>query len=145
METTSIPEREEAIINEFMLFDDWMGKYEYLIELGKDLPLIEEEYKTDNFRIRGCQSQVWLRPDRASGHVVYRADSDAMITKGLIALLIRVLSDQPPQAVAEADVKFLEEIGLKEHLSSTRKNGLQSMVQQMKAYANALAQNEQTA
>ncbi len=145
METTSIPEREEAIINEFMLFDDWMGKYEYLIELGKDLPLIEEEYKTDNFRIRGCQSQVWLRPDRSNSHVVYRADSDAMITKGLIALLIRVLSDQPPDAVAKADVKFLEEIGLKEHLSSTRKNGLQSMVQQMKAYANALAQNEQTA
>jgi len=139
MDTTSIPEREEAIINEFMLFDDWMGKYEYLIELGKDLPLIEEAYKTDDFRIRGCQSQVWLRPDRANGHVVYRADSDAMITKGLIALLIRVLSDQPPAAVAEADVQFLEEIGLKEHLSSTRKNGLQSMVQQMKAYAKALA------
>lgn len=145
MDTTSIPEREEAIINEFMLFDDWMGKYEYLIELGKDLPLIEDAYKTDDFRIRGCQSQVWLRPDRARGHVVYRADSDAMITKGLIALLIRVLSDQPPGAVAEADVKFLEEIGLKEHLSSTRKNGLQSMVQQMKAYAKALAQDEQTA
>jgi len=145
MDTTSIPEREEAIINEFMLFDDWMGKYEYLIELGKDLPLIEEAYKTDDFRIRGCQSQVWLRPDRANGHVVYRADSDAMITKGLIALLIRVLSDQPPAAVAEADVQFLEEIGLKEHLSSTRKNGLQSMVQQMKAYAKALAQDEQTA
>jgi len=145
MDTTSIPEREEAIINEFMLFDDWMGKYEYLIELGKDLPLIEEAYKTDDFRIRGCQSQVWLRPDRANGHVVYRADSDAMITKGLIALLIRVLSDQPPAAVAEADAQFLEEIGLKEHLSSTRKNGLQSMVQQMKAYAKALAQDEQTA
>lgn len=145
MGTPSISEREEAIIDEFMLFDDWMGKYEYLIELGKDLPLIEEEFKTDDFRIRGCQSQVWLRPDRSDGHVIYRADSDAMITKGLIALLIRVLSDQPAAEVAEADVHFLQEIGLNEHLSSTRKNGLQSMVQQMKAYARALAQNEPAA
>lgn len=145
MGTPSISEREEALINEFMLFDDWMGKYEYLIELGKDLPLIEEEFKTDDFRIRGCQSQVWLRPDRSNGHVIYRADSDAMITKGLIALLIRVLSDQPAAEVAEADVHFLHEIGLNEHLSSTRKNGLQSMVQQMKAYARALAQNEPAA
>jgi len=139
MTAQSIREREQEIINEFMLFDDWMGKYEYLIELGKDLPLIEDQYKTDDYRIRGCQSQVWLRPDRSNGHVIYLADSDAMITKGLIALLIRVLSNQPPDAVASADVEFLEEIGLKEHLSSTRKNGLQSMVKQMKAYAQALA------
>ncbi len=139
MSNTSIQERERQVVDEFMLFDDWMGKYEYLIELGKDLPLIEEKYKTDDYRIRGCQSKVWLRPDRQNGRVVYRADSDAMITKGLIALLIRVLSDQPAEAVAEADVQFLEEIGLNEHLSSTRKNGLKSMVQQMKAYAKALA------
>ena len=135
--TSTIQERERAIIDEFALFDDWMGKYEYLIELGNSLPLIEDDYKTDDYKIKGCQSQVWLRSEYRDGRVFYKADSDALITKGLIALLIRVVSDQTPEQIAEAELSFLDVIGLKEHLSPTRKNGLSSMVKQMKLYALA--------
>ena len=106
------------------MFDDWMGKYEYLIELGKDLPLIEEAYKTREYQIHGCQAQVWLRAAFRDDKVYYKADSDAFITKGLISLLVRVLSDQPPADIAHARLGFLDQIGLKEHLSATRKNGL---------------------
>lgn len=138
MDTSTIPQKEQAIVDEFALFDDWMGKYEYLIELGKDLPLIEDEYKIDDYRVKGCQSQVWLRAEHTNGTVHYKADSDALITKGLISLLIRVLSEQPAEEVATAELTFLDKIGLKEHLSPTRKNGLGSMVKQMKMYALAL-------
>jgi cysteine desulfuration protein SufE len=134
---TTIEDRSRQIVDEFALFDDWMGKYEYLIELGKSVPPIETEYKTDDYRIRGCQSQVWIRPELQGGLLYYRGDSDAVITKGLVALLIRVLNGQPPAAVVEADLGFLDEIGMREHLSPTRKNGLASMMKQLKLYALA--------
>ncbi len=135
---TSIRERERQIVDEFSLFDDWMGRYEYLIELGGDLPLIEDRYKTDEFKIRGCQSQVWLRPEYENGRVYFRADSDAIITKGLIALLVRVLNGQRPADIASAPLQFIDEIGMKEHLSSTRKNGLASMIRQIRSYASSV-------
>ena len=143
MQTATIEAREQEIVEEFDLFDDWMGKYEYLIELGRELPLIEDDYKTEAYRVHGCQAQVWLRAGFDDGRVYYRADSDAMITKGLIALLVRVLSEQPPDAVLGARLGFLDQIGLKEHLSSTRKNGLAAMVKQMKHYALAFAETRQ--
>lgn len=133
--TDTIAEREAEIVEEFAFFDDWMGRYEYLIELGKGLPLIEDAYKTDTFKIKGCQSQVWLRGERSGEVLHYKADSDALITKGLVALLIRVLDGQPANAIAHADLAFLDAIGMKEHLSPTRKNGLSAMVTQMKRYA----------
>ena len=140
MQTTdSIAERTQEIVEEFALFDDWMERYEYLIELGRALPLINEAYKTDDYKIRGCQSQVWLRADQDDGQVVYTADSDALITKGLIALLVRALNGQPAPAIIAADLAFLDQIGMKEHLSPTRKNGLNAMVKQMKLYAVALS------
>ncbi|MFQ5570945.1 MAG: SufE family protein [Rhodothermales bacterium] len=142
MSTETIAAREEAIVEEFSFFDDWMEKYEYLIELGHALPLIEEAYKTAEYRIHGCQAQVWLRAEICDDHVFYKADSDAIITKGLISLLVRVLSDQPPKAIARAELAFLDRIGLKEHLSSTRKNGLSAMVKQMKLYALALGNSD---
>ena len=115
-----------------------MSRYEYLIELGRSLPLIEDAYKTDAYKIHGCQSQVWLRAERDNGHVLYKADSDALITRGLIALLIRVLNGLTPEEILAADLSFLDRIGMKEHLSPTRKNGLSAMVKQMKHYAVAL-------
>jgi cysteine desulfuration protein SufE len=136
----TIAARAAEVVEEFSFFDDWMGRYEYLIELGKALPLIEDRYKTEAFRIHGCQAQVWLRAEQEDGHMCYKADSDAMITKGLIALLVRVLNGQTPEAVAAADLDFLDDIGMKEHLSPTRKNGLDAMISQMKRYAEALAQ-----
>lgn len=135
----TIEERAREVVEEFGLFDDWMGKYEYLIDLGKSIPEIEDEYKTDDYKIKGCQSQVWIRPEMLDGLLYYKGDSDALITRGLVALLIRVLSGQPPQAVAEADLSFLDEIGMNEHLSPTRKNGLASMMKQLKLYAMAHA------
>ncbi len=135
MHTDTIVAREQDIVEEFSMFDDWMGKYEYLSELGRDLPLIEEAYKTDDYKIHGCQAQVWLRAAFRDDKVYYKADSDAFITKGLISLLVRVLSDQPPADIARARLGFLDQIGLKEHLSATRKNGLGAMVKQMKLYA----------
>lgn len=134
----TINEIQNEIIDEFALFDDWMDRYQYIIDLGKDLPLIDDAYKTESYRIKGCQSQVWLRADLHDDQVVFSADSDAIITKGIIALLIRVLSGQKAADVADADLYFVDRIGLKEHLSPTRSNGLVSMIKQMKAYGNAL-------
>ncbi|HMB92885.1 MAG TPA: SufE family protein [Rhodothermales bacterium] len=136
----TIADKEQDIIDEFSMFEDWMGKYEYLIELGRELPLIEDAYKTEEYKIHGCQAQVWLRAETENGTIRYKADSDAIITKGLIALLVRVLSGQPPEAITHAKLDFLDEVGLKEHLSPTRKNGLGAMVKQMKMYALALTE-----
>ncbi len=134
---SKMEEIEEGIIEEFALFDDWMDKYEHIIGLGKELPLIEEELKSDDLLIKGCQSRVWLHAKMENGKVIFTADSDAIITKGIISLLIRVLSGQTPDAIINTDLTFIEYIGLKEHLSPTRSNGLVSMVKQMKLYALA--------
>ena len=140
-EQETIQERADIVVEEFGLFDDWMGKYEYLIELGKSMPLIEDEYKTDEYMVKGCQAQVWVRPELRDGLIYYKGDSDALITKGLVALLIRVLSGQPPENVAKADLAFLDRIGMKDHLSTTRKNGLAQMIKQLKRYALKQASN----
>ena len=135
----SIAEIEHEIIEEFEMFaDDWELKYEHLIELGKSLPLINPIYKTDEHIIKGCQSKVWLHSEVVDGKIVYTADSDAIITKGMVALMIRVLSNQTPNDILEANVGFIDVIGLKEHLSPTRANGLISMIKQMKLDALAL-------
>lgn len=131
----SIKEKEQEIIDEFAIYDDWMDKYEYIIELGKDLPLIEAQYKTEDRLIKGCQSQVWLHADCIDNKMKFTADSDAIITKGVIALLIRVVNDESPADVARSEFKFIKEIGLQEHLSPTRSNGLVSMVKDMKLNA----------
>jgi cysteine desulfuration protein SufE len=131
----TIKELEQEIIDEFAIYDDWMDKYEYIIELGKDIPLIDPAKKTDDRLIKGCQSRVWLDAELKDGKMVYAADSDAIITKGIIGLLIRVLSSQKPADVAKADLSFIKEIGLQEHLSPTRSNGLVSMIQKMKMEA----------
>ena len=136
IDSTTIEDRIESIVSDFAVFDDWLGRYEYLIEMGSKLPALTEEFKTDLYRIRGCQSQVWLKPDLVDGRIHFRADSDAMITKGLVALLVRVLEGQTPTAVANARMDFLDEIGMQEHLSSTRKNGLAAMIHRIKEYAN---------
>ena len=134
---SKIEEKQEEIIEEFSMFDDWMQRYEYMIDLGKSLPLIDEEYKTDDNIIKGCQSRVWVKADYEDDKVVFKADSDAIITKGIVAILIRVFSGQKPEDIAKADTHFIDEIGLKEHLSPTRANGLVSMIKQLKAYALA--------
>ncbi|QQS52806.1 MAG: SufE family protein [Bacteroidota bacterium] len=128
---------ETEIINEFEVFDDWMDRYNYLIEISRDLPLIDSKYKTNEYIIQGCQSKVWLNADYIDGKVFYTADSDAIITKGIITLLIRVLSGQTPKAIMDAKLEFIDAIGLRENLSPTRANGLLSMVKQMKLYAIA--------
>lgn len=133
----NIEEIEQEIVDEFALFDDWMGKYEYLIDMGKSLPLIDPQYKTADYEIKGCQSKVWLNAELNGDTVVYTADSDAIITKGIIALLIRVLSNQKPEDIVNTQMEFIDTIGLKEHLSQTRSNGLVSMIKQMKLYALA--------
>lgn len=133
----SIAALQDELIEEFSLFDDWMDKYEHLIELGKSLPLIKPALKSDDKLIKGCQSKVWLHAELKDQHVVFTADSDAIITKGIIAVLIRVFSEQSPEAILNADMKFIDEIGLKDHLSPTRANGLVSMIKQMKLYAVA--------
>ena len=136
----TIEEIENEIIEEFELFgDDWEGKYEHLIELGKSLPKIKEELKTDDRIIKGCQSKVWLHSEKQGDEVVFTADSDAIITKGMVALMIRVLSYQKPQAILSANLEFINKIGLTEHLSPTRANGLVSMIKQMKLDAMALS------
>lgn len=135
----TINEIQDELIEDFAFFEDWMEKYEYIIQLGKELPLIEDQYKTEEYRIKGCQSQVWLRPDVENGIVEYKADSDALITKGLVSLMVKVLTGHSAEEIAKADLYFIDEIGLKEHLSPTRANGLLSMVKQMKLYAVALA------
>ncbi len=131
----AINELQDEVIEDFDLFDDWMDKYEYLIELGKKLPMIDEQYKTDDYLIKGCQSKVWLRADVKDGLVQFTADSDAVITKGIISQLIRVLSGHQAQEIEKADLYFIDQIGLKEHLSPNRSNGLVSMIKQMKLYA----------
>ncbi|WP_299105365.1 SufE family protein [uncultured Tenacibaculum sp.] len=133
----TIKEIQEEIIDEFSMFEDWMERYEYIIELGKSLPLIDETYKLDENLIKGCQSKVWLHSDLEGDILKFTADSDAILTKGIVALLLRVFSDQKPQAILDADTGFIDEIGLKEHLSPTRANGLVSMVKQIKMYAIA--------
>jgi len=133
----SIKAIQEEIIDEFSMFDDWMQRYEYMIELGKSLPLIAEQYKTDDHIIKGCQSRVWVHAALEKEKLVFTADSDAIITKGIIAILIRVFSHQKPQDIIDADTIFIDEIGLKEHLSPTRANGLVSMIKQLKLYAVA--------
>ena len=138
----SIKEREQEIVDEFSMFSDWMEKYEYLIELGKDLPLIDAQYKTDDYRIKGCQSQVWLHANEHNGRISFTADSDAIITKGIISLLIRTLSDSSPEEILKADFDYINQIGLKENLSPTRANGLVSMIKQIKEYALAFSIKE---
>ena len=136
---SSIQEIESEIIDEFAMFDEWMEKYEYLIELGKDLPLIQEEHKLEENLIKGCQSRVWLHAEQKDGKIVFTADSDAIITKGIVSLLIRVLSNQGATEIVNAKMDFVNEIGLSDHLSPTRSNGLVSMVKQMKNYAFAFS------
>jgi cysteine desulfuration protein SufE len=131
----SIAEKEQTIIDDFAIYDDWMDKYEYIIELGKDLPLIDEAKKSEDRLIKGCQSRVWLDAEKKDGKMYFAADSDAIITKGIIALLIRVLNEEKPEDIAQAQLSFIKEIGLQEHLSPTRSNGLVSMVKQMKMNA----------
>ncbi len=133
----TLQEVKEELISEFELFDDWMDKYNYIIELGKELPMIDARYKTSEFLIEGCQSQVWLHADYQDGKIVFSADSDAIITKGIVNLLIRVFSGRTPQEIIDDDLSYLDEIGLKEHLSPTRSNGLASMIKQVKMYAVA--------
>jgi len=133
----TIKEIQEEIIDEFSMFDDWMERYEYIIDLGKSLPIIEEQNKLDENLIKGCQSKVWLYSEIENEKIKFSADSDAILTKGIVALLLRVYSFQKPQDILAADTKFIDEIGLKEHLSPTRANGLISMLKQIKMYAIA--------
>ncbi|MGE5425334.1 MAG: SufE family protein [Syntrophothermus sp.] len=133
----TIKEAEEEIISEFSLFEDWMDKYNFIIELGKTLPLIDEQFRTPQYVITGCQSKVWLHARLEDGKIIFTADSDAIITKGIVNILIRVLSRHTPDEVLEADMAFVDTIGLKEHLSPTRSNGLIAMIKQMKLYALA--------
>ncbi len=134
---TAITDIEKQIIDEFEVFEDWMDRYNYLIEISKNLPLIDSKYRTNEYIIQGCQSKVWLNADYLDGKVFYTADSDAIITKGIITLLIRVLSGQTPKDIMDTRLEFIDAIGLRENLSPTRANGLLSMVKQMKLYAIA--------
>ena len=139
----TIQDIQGEIIEDFGMFDDWMQKYEYLIDLGKDLAQIDEKHKTEDNLIKGCQSRVWLHAEHTDGKIIYTADSDAIMTKGIIAILISVLSGQTPASITDAKLDFINEIGLKEQLSPTRANGLVSMIKQMKIYAYAfLAKNK---
>jgi len=131
----TLEEKQNEIVEEFAVFDDWMDKYEYIIDLGKDLPIISEDKKTEDKLIEGCQSRVWLDSNMNAGKMQFSADSDAIITKGIIGLLIRVFNNESPKEIATADLHFIREIGLQEHLSPTRANGLASMVQRIKMSA----------
>ncbi|MDY8135287.1 SufE family protein [Aquimarina sp. 2201CG5-10] len=133
----TIQEIQEEIVDEFSMFDDWMQRYEYMIELGKSLPLIDEKYKIDQNIIKGCQSKVWVHAEMNEDQIQFTADSDAIITKGIIAILIRSFSGQHPKDIIDANTDFIDQIGLKEHLSPTRANGLVSMIKQLKLYAVA--------
>ena len=139
----TIEQAEQQIIEEFELFEDWMDKYNYIIELGKELPLVDAQYKTPEHLIAGCQSQVWLHAEYKDGKVLFTADSDAIITKGIINLLIKVLSGRTPQEIIDAKLDYIDAIGLKEHLSPTRSNGLLSMIKQIKMYAIAFHAKEE--
>ena len=134
----SIESKQEEIIAEFAMFEEWMDKYEYIIELGKDLGEMDPIYKTDDYIIKGCQSKVWLHGELSNDKVIFTADSDAIITKGLVALMVRVLSDESPEDIVNADLYFVEKIGLHDHLSPTRSNGLLAMIKQMKFYGLAI-------
>ena len=131
----TLDQKEQEIIDEFAIYDDWMDKYEYIIELGKELPIIDDQKKTEDRLIDGCQSRVWLDVAVENNKMLFTADSDAIITKGIIALLIRVFNNESPKEVATADLRFIAEIGLHEHLSTTRSNGLASMIKKMKLKA----------
>ena len=131
----TIEQIEQEIIDEFSIFENWMDKYEYIIELGRDLPLIDEKFKTDDFIIKGCQSRVWLQAEYINDKLVLTADSDAIITKGIIALLIKVLNNQPVDAILSTKLNFIDKIGLTAHLSPTRANGLLGMIKQIKNFA----------
>jgi len=136
----SIEEAEKELVGEFEIFDDWMAKYEYIIDLGKDVPMINEKFKDEAHTIKGCQSKVWLHSEMKDGFIYYTADSDAMITKGLVAMVVRVLSGHTPEQILSADMNFINKIGLHEHLSPTRSNGLMAMIKQIKL--DALAYRE---
>lgn len=134
----TITEKENELIESFAIYDDWMEKYEYIIELGKDLPLIDPAHKKEENIIKGCQSTVWLHAEKQDGKIKFTADADAIIAKGIIAILVDVMSNETPQTIIDAQLDFIKEIGLQEHLSPTRSNGLVAMVKQMKMYALAL-------
>ena len=136
----SIEDIQNEIIDEFSMFEDWEERYQYMIDLGKDLPLIDIQYKTEDNIIKGCQSKVWVHAEMNNDKIEFTADSDAIITKGIIAILIRSFSNQHPKDIIEANTDFIDKIGLKEHLSPTRSNGLVSMVKQMKIYALLMQQ-----
>ena len=138
----TIKETEQQIVEEFSLFTEWLDKYEYLIELGRSLPIINESGKEEKNLIKGCQSRVWLAADYTDGKIYFTADSDAIITKGIVSLLVRVFSGRTPQEIIDADLSFIKEIGLEENLSPTRANGLLSMIRQIKFYAVAFAANK---
>lgn len=139
----TINELQNNVIEEFADFDDWMDKYALLIDLGNSLPPLEEKYKTESNLIEGCQSRVWLQADNVDGKILFKGESDAVIVKGIVSLLISILSDHTPQEILDADLYFIEKIGLKEHLSPTRSNGLVAMVKQMRMYALAFRTKEQ--
>ena len=143
MENGKIQEIQEEIVSEFSMFDNWMDKYNYLIELGRDLPAIDPKFKTNEHLINGCQSKVWLRADLEDGKIRFTADSDAIITRGLVALLVRVFSGQTPAGIKDAGIDFIDRIGLRENLSPTRSNGLLSMIKKMKLYASAYDARQQ--
>src|SRR5450432_2101874 len=134
----TINEIQDELIEEFSMFGDWMEKYENIIQMGKELPLIKEQYKKDENLIKGCQAKVWLHADYQNGVIIFTADSDAIITKGLVSMVVRVLSNHTPNEIVQSDLYFVDKIGLREHLSMTRSNGLLSMIKQMKMYARAL-------
>lgn len=139
----TINEIQDNVIEEFSAFDDWMDKYALLIDLGNSLPPLDDNYKTESNLIEGCQSRVWLQADYTDGKIIFQGESDAVIVKGIVSLLIQVLSDHTPQEILDADLYFIEKIGLKEHLSPTRSNGLVAMVKQMRMYALAFRTKEQ--
>jgi cysteine desulfuration protein SufE len=140
---STIDDIQAEIVDEFLVFDDWMDKYNYLIELAKDLPIIDPKLKREEYAIKGCQSKVWLNAEYLNGKIIFTADSNAIITKGIISLLIRVLSNRSPKEIMDADLDFIEKIGLRENLSPTRANGLVAMIKQMKLFAIAYSAREQ--
>ncbi len=141
----TIEELQEEVIEEFSDFDDWMDRYQLLIDLGNDVPPLDPKYKTEQNLIQGCQSRVWLQADLVDGNIIYQAESDALIVKGIVALLIRVLSGHTPDEILNANLHFIDDIGLKEHLSPTRSNGLLAMVKQMRIYALAFKAKQESA
>ncbi|MCT4599333.1 MAG: SufE family protein [Marinifilaceae bacterium] len=135
----TIQEKQQDIIDEFSVFDDWMDKYSYIIELGAEMPALDSKYQTEDNLIKGCQSKVWFHADYIDGKIVFEADSDAIITKGIAAILVRVFSNETPKDIIDADLNFIDVLGLKQHLSPTRSNGLLSMLKQVKIYALAFS------